>query len=136
MKGLLIMFRRLYGETDEDQLFYLGKKVKTTVIAFIIGVVCVVVGLIGEMLNSEIAGVMGFAGLIYVIMVYYWGWGFMKAFFGYATFGSIFSGNVVIGVIIFMAYVFLGAFFGIFNAFVGVLRYIYLRVKYKNRAEE
>ena len=113
------MFRRLYGETDEDQLFYLGKKVKTTVIALIIGIVCVIIGLIGEMLNSEIASVMGFAGLIYVIMVYYWGWGFMKAFFGYESFRT-----------------YEGAFFGIFNAFIGVLRYIYLRVKYKNRSEE
>ncbi len=130
------MFRKLYGETDEDQLFYLGKKVKTTVIALVIGIACVIIGLIGERLNNEIAGVMGFVGLIYVIMVYYWGWGFMKAFFGYVTIGSIFSGNVVIGVIIFIAYVFLGAFFGIFNAFIGVLRYIYLRVKYKNRSEE
>lgn len=129
------MFRKLYGETDEEQLFYLEKKVKATVIAFIIGIICVIIGLIGEAFNSGIAGVAGFAGLIYVVMVYYWGWGFMKAFFGYATFGSIFSGNMVIGVIIFMAYVFIGAFFGIFNAFVGVLRYIYLRVKYKKQAD-
>ena len=129
------MFRRLYGETEEDQLIYLGKRVKATAIAFIIGVICVIIGLIGAALKSEIAGVAGFAGLIYVVMVYYWGWGFMKAFFGYATFGSIFSGNMVIGVIIFMAYVFVGAFFGIFNAFVGILRYIYLRVKYKNQSE-
>lgn len=127
------MFRRFYGETDEDQLLYLGKKVKATIITFIIGIVCIIIGLIGEMLNSEIAGVMGFAGLIYVIMMYYWGWGFMKMFFGYATFGAIFSGNVVIGVIIILAYVFLGLFFGIFNSFVGILRYIYLKVKYKKR---
>ena len=135
MKGLFIMFRRLYGETEEDQLFYLRKKVKATLIAFIIGIVCVVIGLIGAMLHSKMEDVAGFAGLIYVIMVYYWGLGFMKAFFGFATFGSIFSGNMVIGILIFLAYVFLGFFFGIFNAFVGVLRYIYLRVKYKNHAE-
>lgn len=127
------MFRKLYGETDEDQLYYLGKKVKATVIAVIIGLIVLFIGFIGAKLDNNLVAGLAISEILLVLMAYYWGWGFMKAMFGYATFGMIFSGNMVIGVLILLAYVFLGYFLGIFNAFIGILRYIYLRVKYKNQ---
>lgn len=126
------MFRKLYGETEEDQLYYLGKKIKITAIMVAIGVVCIIVGLIGQKLDNQLSSLFGISEVIYVIIAYFWGWGFMKSLLGIVSFGVFVSGNWIISVIVLTVYVLLGGFFGVANVFIGILRYIYLRVKNKS----
>lgn len=71
-------------------------------------------------------------GLIAVVMLFIWGWNVVKNWFGITTLGAIFSGNVVIGVILFMIYLIVAYLVGIVFAFLGVGRWIYLKMKYRN----
>lgn len=129
------MFRKLYGETEEDQLYYLGKKVRTTVIMTAVSIVAVLVWFILSLVGSYNGLLASIPVILYVVAVYMWGWGFMKAFFGITSFGAIFSGNVVISALIIFIYIFGGAILGMINFVVGTLRFIYLRVKHKKLSE-
>lgn len=103
------MFRKLYGETEKEQLEYLRKKLKTTL-----------------MLSPLIL-----VGVGILIIFYLWGWDFIRAFFGFATFGALFSQNLVFGLIIMLAFLFIGYFFGFINLLIGILRFISLNSKEK-----
>lgn len=111
------MFRRFFGETEEDQLTYLQSRVIATFI-------CVVVGLIGAIFYSEL-------GAIAVLPVLFiWGKGAMSSLFGITSIAALFSGNWAIGFLLFFIYVIIGYLVGLFFAFLGIGRWIYLRVKH------
>ena len=65
-----------------------------------------------------------------IVLLFVWGWPVVKGLFGITAIGAIFSGNVVIGVVLFVVYLTLAYFLGIIFAFIGTIRYIYLRIKY------
>ena len=104
------MFKRLFGETEEDQLKFLQPKAIITVISIV---------LCFFDLTSVFA----------LVMLFIWGWGVVKSLFGIASIGAIFSGNVVFGCVIFVLYVFVAYFAGIVCALLGTGRYVYLLVK-------
>lgn len=113
------MFRKLFGETDEEQLAYLQKKV-------ILTAVCAVL---------DIAVLIFAHGILFLALCcYYWGWGFIRAYFGITTFGAIFSRNVVVGSLIIGVFLVLGWIVGAVCMFLGVGRYIFLKVKYAKAA--
>lgn len=116
------MFRRLFGETEEEQLKYL----KTRVILTLGSIALMIVG--GLIVGLESTG--GFA----VIMLFVWGWGAVKALFGFASAAALFSGNVIIGSMIFLLYAMIAYLAGIFCAAVGTGRYFYLLIKRKKEA--
>lgn len=64
-----------------------------------------------------------------LVMMVVWGWGAVKSLFGITTIGALFSGNVVFGAVMFVVYFIVAYVVGIFCAFVGVGRYIYLLIK-------
>ena len=113
------MFNRIFGGSDAEQLQFLE-------IRSIITIVALVVAFIASFFSSEALG------LIAVVMLFIWGWNVTKNWFGITTLGAIFSGNVVIGVIIFMFYLIVAYLVGIVFAFLGVGRWIYLKMKYRN----
>lgn len=114
------MFRRLFGETDEEQIAYLQKKV-------IITIVCAVL---------DIAVLIYAHGILFLgLCCYYWGWGFIRAYFGITTFGAIFSRNVVVGSLMIGVFLVLGWIVGAICMSLGVCRYIYLKVKYAKAAQ-
>lgn len=114
------MFRKLFGETDEEQLAYLQKKV-------IITAVCAVL---------DIAVLIFAQGILFLPLCgYYWGWGFIRAYFGITTFGAIFSRNVVVGALIIGVFLVLGGIVGAVTMALGVGRYIFLKVKYAKAAQ-
>ena len=83
------MFNRIFGGTDAEQLQFLEVRSIITIAALVI------------------AGVASFftpnaLSLIAIVMLFIWGWNVIKNWFGFTTLGAIFSGNVVIGVVIFM----------------------------------
>lgn len=111
------MFRKLFGETDEEQLAYLQKKV-------IITAVCAVL---------DIAVLIFAQGILFLpLCCYYWGWGFIRAI---TTFGAIFSRNVVVGALIIGVFLVLGGIVGAVIMTLGVGRYIFLKVKYAKAAQ-
>ncbi|MGN0578089.1 MAG: hypothetical protein ACI4J4_05675 [Ruminiclostridium sp.] len=95
------MFEKLYGETEEIQFEFLKKRL---------------------IISAILLPVFGIA-------IYMWGWSFLKNWFGWATVGAIFTGNIVFGVVIIVLFLLVGALVGIVNLFMGIGRFIYLCVK-------
>ena len=67
---------------------------------------------------------------VIVIAAYVWAWTFLKNWFGITTIGALFSGNIVIGVILFIAYLVIGYFIGLIVFLLGLIRYIQLKLMY------
>lgn len=121
------MFTRLFGVTEEMQLQTLQKKVILTCL----GAILCLVGLLLRWIHldsvSEI--VLGLGGICLFVALFMWGFGAIKTLFGFATIGAIFSGNVVFGIVIFVLCLMAAYLISIFVAFLGIGRYIYLKIK-------
>lgn len=113
------MFNRIFGGSDAEQLQFLEMR-------SIITIAVVIVALVASVFVPEALS------LIAVVMLFIWGWNVIKNWFGITTLSAIFSGNVVIGVIIFLFYLIVAYLVGILFAFLGVGRWIYLKMKYRN----
>ena len=89
------------------------------------------VGLLLLLVKLDSVGeiVYGIGGIALFVALFMWGFGAIKRLFGIGTIGAIFSGNVVFGVVIFVLCLMVAYLISIFVAFVGVGRYIYLKVK-------
>lgn len=121
------MFVRLFGESDEEQLKNLTKKVVLTGI----GVVCYILGLVFYLMHLDsVGGIFGsIGGIALLVAMFMWGFDAIKRLVGIGTVGAIFSGNVMIGVVIFVMCVIVAYFVSLIVAFIGIGRYIYLRIK-------
>lgn len=121
------MFARLFGETEELQIQNLTKKVVLTGI----GIGCYVIGLICYLLKlSAIGDVFGTAsGIVLLVTMFMWGFGAIKTLFGIGSVGAIFSGNVVIGAVIFVVCLMVAYLISLIVALIGIGRFIYLKVK-------
>ena len=113
------MLDRIFGGSDEEQLRFLEVRSVITILALIIAFV-------GSFFATEAPA------LIAVVMLFIWGWNVVKNWFGITTLGAIFSGNIVIGVVLFMIYLIVAYLAGVVFAFLGVGRWIYLKIKYRN----
>ncbi len=109
------MFSRLFGETEADQLAYLERRVILSLALLAVGIVAGIIANIG--------------GLFVVVVFYYWGWGALKAMFGFTALGVIFSRNVVLAVIFIVIFLLIGYLAGLVCFLLGTGRYIYLKVK-------
>lgn len=110
------MFRRLFGERVEDQLRYLQWRVLVTVL-------CVAACVVGFLAFSS-----NWTPLIALVMLFVWGWNVVKTWFGVTTVAAIFSRNVVVGVVLFVFYLIVAYLAGVVFAFLGIGRYLYLKV--------
>lgn len=113
------MFDRIFGGTIEEQLEFLETRSIITLVALVIGI-------IGSIVTPEALALIAF------VMLFVWGWNVIKNWFGLTTLGAIFSGNIVIGVILFFIYILIAYFTGILFAFIGVGRWLYLKAKFRN----
>lgn len=113
-KGNEIMLKRLFGETEEEQIHYLKPRVIITAVFFIV-----------DMILLFVAGGIGLT----VISCYIWGWGTMKALFGVTVAASLLGRNVVLVAIFIVAYLLIGYLCGIVTMLLGVGQFIYLEVK-------
>lgn len=122
------MFEKLFGETEELQVQNLKIKVLLTGI----GLVCCIIGLLLLVVKLDSVGeiVYGVGGIALFIALFMWGFGAIKRVLGIGTIGAIFSGNVVFGVVIFLLCIIAAYLISIFIAFLGVGRYIYLKIKH------
>ena len=117
------MFNKIFGGSDQEQLHFLETRCIITIIAIVISVIAAI------FVPEAIA-------LIAVVMLFIWGINVVKGWFGVTTFAAIFSGNIVIGVCLFLLYIMVAYVAGIFFAFIGIGRWIYLKVKYRPAAKE
>lgn len=88
------MFQRLFGNTPEEQLTYLQPRILLTTLIIVVGLLAMLFG--------------GSGDWIIVIAAYVWGWNFLKNWFGFTTIGAFFSGNIAIGVVLFVVYLIVG----------------------------
>ena len=124
------MFKKLFGETEEEQFELLKKQLLITLACFAVGgIIAIAIPPLGMVIGM-------------VIPCYFiWGKDAMKAMSGAATFGAIFGGyrNIVIGVLVFLAYLFLGYIAAFVCLVLGICRFIYLlteRIREKQKQEE
>lgn len=111
------MFQRLFGNTPEEQLTYLQPRILLTALI-------IVVGRLRCCLEAVVTGFI-------VIAAYVWGWNFLKNWFGFTTIGAFFSGNIAIGVVLFVVYLIVGYVIGLIMFLLGAVRYIQLRLMFK-----
>lgn len=111
------MFQRLFGNTPEEQLTYLQPRILLTALIIVVGLLAMLFG--------------GSGDWIIVIAAYVWGWNFLKNWFGFTTIGAFFSGNIAIGVVLFVVYLIVGYVIGLIMFLIGAVRYIQLRLMFK-----
>lgn len=125
------MIRKLFGETEEEQFRYL----KPRLIALGVGVAAFLIGFLLMQIGISFGEAIGSLGTgICVIVLLVFGWAIMRGLLGFATAGALFSGNVVIGVVIFVLYLLIGYFGGFVVAFIGLCRFFVLLKKIKGNS--
>lgn len=121
------MFEKLFGATEEDQMRYLEKKVFALGIAAVLSIIAFVLMIIGL---DKIGGIVGsVSGAIFMVVLFMFGFGAIKSIMGWGSIGAIFSGNIVIGVVILVFCAIAAYLVSLFVALLAVGRYIYLKVK-------
>lgn len=101
----------------EEQLTYLQPRILLTALVIVVGLLAMLFG--------------GSGDWIIVIAAYVWGWNFLKNWFGFTTIGAFFSGNIAIGVVLFVGYLIIGYVIGLITFLLGAVRYIQLRLLFK-----
>ena len=110
------MFEKLFGDTKEEQLAYLQGRLLLTALVIIGGLV---------LLSSSDSSS---GNAIIAVAAYVWAWTFLKNWLGITTLGALFSGNIVIGVILFFVYLLLGYVIGLATFALGLIRFIQLKI--------
>ena len=122
------MVKKLFGETEEQQFMYLQPRL----LALGIGIVILLVGFLLIKIGISFGEAIGSIGAcICIIIMFMFAWLIMKKILGITTIGALLSGNVVIGVVIFVLFILIGYLGGIFVAFVGLCRFFVLLKKRK-----
>ena len=117
------MIRYLFGETDEEQFAYLQPRIG----ALGIGVVILLIGFILMQVGVPFGDEIGSTGVgICLIVLLIFGWRIMRGLLGVTSVVSLFSDNVVIGIVIFVLFIVTGYFGGFFVAILGLCRYLIL----------
>lgn len=111
------MFQRIFGGSDAEQLQFLESRSVITIVSLIASLAASVV--FPQALS-----------LIVLLMMFVWGFGVVKSLFGITTIAAIFSDNLIVGMLLFVLYMVVAYLSGMVFAFLGVGRWIYLKVKY------
>lgn len=128
------MFRKLFGETETQQLNYLKPRIILVIICIAVVLVGVVTHFMG--IDSFSRTCMNIGSLLYAVSAIVFGWQFLKSMFGFASLGALFSGNIVFGVVIMLVYFLLSIILGLITLVLGIGRFIYLLVKKANQGLE
>ncbi|MGN1116027.1 MAG: hypothetical protein ACI4TH_05630 [Candidatus Ornithomonoglobus sp.] len=121
------MFKKMFGGTETQQLKYLQIRVIITAITLGLMLIGGLLYLLG--LDTVGSGIASAGGGAFAIVTLVWAWSFLRAWFGWASFGALFTGNIIFGVVIMVLYLFIGYLLGLIAFLIGTGRYIYLMVK-------
>ena len=117
------MFRRLFGTSDAQQLQFLEVRSIATIVILVVSII------VSFFLPQALAA-------IGAVMLFVWGWPGLKKLFGITTIGALFFNNIVIGVVLFLLYIIAAYLAGVVVAFLGIGRWIYLKVKYSTEGSD
>lgn len=120
------MFSEMFGGTEAQQLKYLQIRVILTGVCFAAMLIGGLLYLCGLDLGT---GLVSTGGGALAIMALVWAWSFMRAWFGWASLGALFTQNIILGVVIMVLYITIGYLLGLIAMLIGIGRYIYLMVK-------
>lgn len=122
------MIKKLFGETEEDQLSYL----KPRLLALAAAVAAILLGGVLDLAGVGFGGsIAGLGEILFAIDIYIFGWAIMRGVFGVAAVGTLLSNNIILGSIILVVYLMLGAVGGMVVAVIGLCRFLVLLKKRK-----
>ena len=109
------MIKKMFGETEEQQLAYLRLRMPITLAVCVVG--CVT----------------SYGILIIAIAAYYWGWQFIKGWLGVTTFLTLlsFRGNIAVGAVIVVFFVSIGYLIGLVCSLIAFMRWLQLLIRCK-----
>ena len=110
------MFAKMFGPTEEDQMQFLNGRAYITLGLLVAAVIMMI-------LDSQLLG------LVTLAFMLLWSLPVLKSLLGITTLGAIFSGNFIVGLLLFVLYLVIGYFAGLIFAALGLGRWIYLMVK-------
>lgn len=109
------MLERLFGLNQDEQFTYLAPRILITGSVIIIGVI-----------TMAVSG--GGGGMIVAIAALYWAGEFLRNWFGLTVFAALFSRNIVIGLLLIIAYIVIGYCVGLVTFAVAFVRFIFLLI--------
>jgi len=116
------MISRMFGDSDQEQFSFLAWRSIVTLIVTVLAVLCGVLPVFGNVKHGSSSGIIPL--LFACVMLFVWGWPVLKRMFGFATIGSLLSGNIIVGLFILICYIILAYIVGIIVAVFGVLRFL------------
>lgn len=120
------MFSTIFGETEQEQIAFLGwRSVLTIIVMILAGIYGVfpIFGDVGTSSNTEITIVFA------TVMLFVWGWPALKKMFGITIIGILLTWNIVFGIVLFVFYLIIAYLVGILLSVIGVLRFLWLVFK-------
>lgn len=123
------MYQKLFGQTEAEQLQYLGKRVWLTVASLVLMLLGMVLQQVGPYAAGQACGGAG-TGLL-LVALFLWGFHAVKVLLGFGSVGAIFSGNVVLGAAVFLFAVLLAYVISIVIALLGIGHYVNLKIRAK-----
>lgn len=124
------MIEKLFGETPEEQYQYLKPRLMAAAISLALLLLGGVLYLLGLTFGEVLAGA---GSILFAVVTLVFGWAILRGLLGFASFGVLFSNNVVLGAVIFVLYITLGYFGGLIVAVIGLCRFLVLLKDRKHR---
>ncbi|MCI6991105.1 MAG: hypothetical protein MR910_06770 [Clostridiales bacterium] len=121
------MYQKLFGQTEEEQMQYLSKRVWVTAAGLVLVLLSAVFRAAGLSTMQSLCSAVG--GVLLLVVMFLWGFHAVKALLGLGGVGAIFSGNVVLGVVIFVFAVLLAYVISLVIALLGIGRYVTLCIR-------
>jgi len=111
--------KTFFGDTASEQFTYLKKRLIISAALLIPGVI---------LLPFFSAG-----GVLIGFAMYYWGWLLLKKLLKVATIGALLSKNIVVGVLILFAFLFVGYIGGFVLFLLGLCKFLSILAKKTHR---
>ncbi len=118
------MVEKLFGVGAEAQYTYLKPRLTALAVSLALSLAGGLLMLLGLRQFGRLLGGLGVGAFAIVMLVF--GWAILRGLFGVTSLGILFSGNIVLGVVVFVLYITVGYFGGMVVAVIGLCRFLTL----------
>lgn len=118
------MVEKLFGVGAEAQYMYLKPRLTALAVSLALSLAGGLLMLLGLRQFGRLLGGLGVGAVAIVMLVF--GWAILRGLFGVTSLGILFSGNIVLGVVVFVLYITVGYFGGMVVAVIGLCRFLTL----------
>lgn len=118
------MVEKLFGVGTEAQYAYLKPRLTALAVSLALSLAGGLLMLLGLRQFGRLLGGLGVGAFAIVMLVF--GWAILRGLFGVTSLGILFSGNIVLGVVVFVLYITVGYFGGMVVAVIGLCRFLTL----------